>query len=611
MPRLTVGIAATAVISIFLLIMWLTVVTARKIAFKNIQTQSELSLKLIEESLRGELSKYLYHPQLLASNSGIAKILSGEPAEEKIRSVNEKLEHINRISGALAIHVMNDRGEVVASSKWNEHRNFIGKNFSHFPYFQAAMQGRLGRHFAAESTSGRRSYYFAYPVRSDNQIIGVVVTKMALNRVENSWITPDQEVLVVDDNEVIFLSSNPHWRLRSFRHLNETTHRRPGKNFENSNPEFRPLVISEITDEPLITIDLSFSTTAAFPQQYIMTRSKMEDAGWTVMILASTASVSRQVNIALIIATTLMLSLILGITNFCQRRWRLKERLAFQNEARITLEARVRNRTRKLMSSNRKLMFEIAERERAEAELRRTQSELVRAEKLAALGQMSAGLSHELNQPLAAIRFYADNTQKFLDNNDIPQTRSNLQSISELTDRMAKIVKHLRTYASTQPAETGPVSPLVCLDEALTLLRYGIQRHKVSVEIKSDTSNNLVMGGDVQLQQVFINLLNNSIEALLDSPKKVIKISIHRKDDMIEITFEDSGTGISAKHLERIFDPFFTTKEKGVGLGLGLSISSSIVKQIGGSIRAGQSEIGGAKFVIVLKPAVQGEGLAE
>ena len=218
-----------------------------------------------------------------------------------------------------------------------------------------------------------------------------------------------------------------------------------------------------------------------------------------------------------------------------------------------------------------------------------TQAELVQAGKLAALGQLSAGIAHEINQPLSAIRHYARNGEKFLEQGRDGEVKGNLTKISELTERVRQIVTRLKSMArkpSAGPPGSGlkEVDLAEVVDNVLVLLEASIRECGGRVSVNLDTGCTRVLAGPVRLEQVLLNVLGNAADAIRNSRRKTIAVSSARIEGMIELTIEDSGPGIDPEKQDQIFDPFFTTKNIGEGLGLGLSISYNIIKDFGGSM---------------------------
>ncbi|MFN7225573.1 MAG: sensor histidine kinase, partial [Paracoccaceae bacterium] len=182
-------------------------------------------------------------------------------------------------------------------------------------------------------------------------------------------------------------------------------------------------------------------------REFLVVADDMPEADWTVRVLLDTASARSQTIIATMAIVLVVALGAMGAAFYMQRQARMRDRMHLQREAQEQLERRVAERTEDLARLNRKLAVEVGERRGTEAQLRRTQYDLVQAGKLAALGQMSAALSHELNQPLGAARNYADNALVLLDRNRLSEARENIVRISSLTERMATISGHLRNFA--------------------------------------------------------------------------------------------------------------------------------------------------------------------
>lgn len=603
------GLAALA--GVFAAAMWLTADLVRRSAIADLAERSGHVLSLVNETLRGELAKHQSTPFLIAHNPEIAKVVMGTAAPEELRRANENLQRLAEVTSALDIYLMNSAGTTVAASNFSSPRSFIGQNFSYRPYFTEAMKGRLGRYFAVGTTSGERGYYFANPIFDGRYVVGVAVVKLRVDHLEQAWRASDHDIVVTDDDGVVFLSSRPEWRLRTLEPLSEAARRRIAEHRRYDGAPLTPLTLAtELTmRDSSVMVDLSAEAASpAGPPQpagttLLMQRQETPDAGWTVAILTQTGTIERQVATALALLAITLTSLLLAAANIHQRRRRLNERLHLQECTKAELERRVTERTEALTDANVRLEAEVAERRRAEAELIQAQSELVQASKLAALGQMSAGLSHELNQPLAAIRSYADNARVFLSRGRTETASSNLSAIVELTERMARIIRHLRTYARKEPTTLVPTSVGKSINEAIGLLQRRLDEAGVTIEVELAEPGIKVIGGEVRLQQVFVNLIGNAIDAMHDADVKRIAVAVRPDAGGVVITVTDTGPGISPENLASVFDPFFTTKDVGAGLGLGLSITYGIVKQFGGSISAANAPAGGAMFEIRLVAA--------
>ncbi|MES9962085.1 MAG: ATP-binding protein [Candidatus Sedimenticola sp. 20ELBAFRAG] len=235
--------------------------------------------------------------------------------------------------------------------------------------------------------------------------------------------------------------------------------------------------------------------------------------------------------------------------------------------------------------------------------LSETQAELVQAAKLAALGQLTAGIAHEINQPLAAIRHYSRNTGLLVEKGRVDDARNNLDKITSLVEKANHIIEGLRALARKPKRDIRPTDMMSALNEALTLLEGRLRDQMVDVDMLIEDECRSVLAGQVRLEQVLINLINNAIDAMTNTPVRRMIISARRDKEWVELKLQDTGSGIAAEHIEQIFDPFFTTKDVGEGLGLGLSVSYNIIRDFGGNMRAESQDDKGATFWLRLKYA--------
>lgn len=294
-----------------------------------------------------------------------------------------------------------------------------------------------------------------------------------------------------------------------------------------------------------------------------------------------------------------------------QRRRAMLEQLEIRDWSQRELERQVRLRTADLMSTNLRLAQEITERSRTEDALRSAQAELVQTSKLAALGQMSTGIAHEINQPLTAIRSYAENALKFIARGNEETATRNLQRISELTDRMGRITNNLKTFSRRPEQDNHPVDVPKQVQTAIDLVLETGRAGVTDIALSHDEHVRPVIAEANQLTQVFINLINNAADACQNISAPKIEISITEREDRVLVKVNDNGHGILPENLPKLFDPFFTTKPFGDGLGLGLSICYGIIRSFGGTIRAENRPNGGSSFIIELRHEGIGEDTAE
>jgi len=274
-----------------------------------------------------------------------------------------------------------------------------------------------------------------------------------------------------------------------------------------------------------------------------------------------------------------------------------------QIDARNELEERVEERTAALAHVNQRIEEEIAERRLTEQKLRQTQADLIQAGKLAGLGQMSAALSHELNQPLAAAKTYVDSAAMLIARDRVDEARDNLSRISGLIDRMASISRHLRNFARKPNEKVGPVSLATAIADTLEIVSARLKVADATLVIDLGEPSAAVQAGSVRLQQVLVNIITNAADAVEGLDDRRIHVVAVQDGAKMILTVRDHGPGVSPAIAERIFDPFFSTKGVGRGLGLGLSISYNIIKDFGGSLSVSNAEDGGAEFRIVLDAA--------
>lgn len=506
------------------------------------------------------------------------------------------------------IYVLTPDGNTIAASNYDLPGTFVGENFSYRPYFQDAIAGRQARFYALGTTSLKRGYYFSSPVDVDGAILGVIVFKVDINSIETSWRGGEYKIFVADPEGIIFMTGSPEWLYTGILPLDAPRLSRTQASRRYAEAKLRPLPVTETVyhGQHLMSI-----ATGGTSREYLRLYHYMPEADWTVNVLLDTASVRAQARTTVVAAVLFVCLAALGGAVLWQRRARVEERLRLQEETRNELERRVEERTADLARVNEQIELEVAERRLTEQELRKTQGDLIQAGKLAGLGQMSAALSHEFNQPLAAAKSYADSAALLIDRGRVPEAQDNVRRISGLIDRMASISRHLRNFARKPNEKLGPVPLPDVIADTLEIVapRLKAAEAKLIVELQEDGL--AVNAGPVRLQQVLVNIISNAADAVEGFEERDIVLSARRVEDRIMIEVRDHGPGVPAAIAERIFDPFFTTKGVGKGLGLGLSISYNIIKDFGGSLSVTNHPDGGAVFRILLDPANAAREAAE
>ncbi|MDR2549895.1 MAG: hypothetical protein LBD10_06840 [Desulfobulbus sp.] len=570
---------------------------------KDLAEEGASRLELYSTYLQGVLEKYENFPELLANDRVLVQQLAAPNTPEKVNFLNRYLEKINRISHASDIYLMDSKGMTIAASNWQEASPFVGQDFGYRPYFHQAMQGRLGRYFALGKTSSIRGYYFAYPIWQQDRILGALVLKINIDSVENNWGHDDQTFIVTDSDGVIFLSTNKDWRFHTIIPLTDELRQRIIKSQRYPDVTLKTLDIIKEEDSAAGKIIRTKSAQQLQAKDFLLQTHAMEQAGWDVHVLTDTWRVERFVFLVFIALNALLALSVLVALLIKQRRQRVIDLKRFEDQARRVLEeaneqleTRVIERTQELTQTNTLLRKEIEDRKRVEQALRNTRSELVHAAKMAALGQMSAGINHELNQPLAAIRSYSDNGRQFLAKGRSTEAMWNLEQISELTDRMAQIGVQLKQFSRKTSGQLSQVPLHSVIDGALEILNPVIRKTDTWIKVVIDPEYLDVRANYVLLQQVLVNLVSNALHAVEGAPRQEINIRAYRREDTVIVSVADSGPGIAPDHLPHIFEPFFTTKQAGQGLGLGLTITERILHEMnGGIIRVASTECG-AKF---------------
>lgn len=564
----------------------------REVLLDRLESQGHQEIDLYVSHLTGQLDRYAFLPGLLADDFRLQSLLIAPGNQAQQERVNQFLGHVNASAGSLDVYLMDAMGDTLAASNWQDERTFIGRNFAFRPYFVDAMQGRPGRYYALGTTSGRRGYYFSHPVGEVDEPMGVVVVKIAIDAFEKDWRNEGAELVVTDPDGVIFISTRPDWRLRTLRPVDQAriaqiraSRRYPGAPLE---PVFGTAPERQSREsERLIPGDGE--------NGYLSVTHDMAEAGWQVRLLFPQRVIAPQVwqarllALSLLVLATTVVALLLA--RFRRRREREQERRQVMQDALRELELRVDQRTLDLTEANRLLRREVQEHER-------TRDELIQAAKLAALGQMSAGINHELNQPLAAMRTYADNARTFLDRGNLDKAAWNLKQISELTGRMAQISGQLKVFSRRSSGQPIQVSVRACVEGAQRIVAARLAHCGAELVVELPVEDLVVAADMVQLEQVLVNLIGNACDAMVDQTEKRVVLRAWRAGGVVRLQVQDSGPGIAPDKLERIFDPFFTTND--AGLGLGLSISHTIAERLGGSLRADNAAEGGAVFTLEL-----------
>lgn len=587
---------------------WTTYTVSQGMGLAELQTTGRHRLDLYSASLEREIGKYAYFPATLGLERNVLNLLQKKGGPELPARINSYLEQLNERAGTLAIYVIDDTGRVLVSSNWRRADSYVGEDLSFRPYFRDAMENGSGRFFGIGTTRSEPGYYLSSALSDGGRTLGVAIIKVGLDQLEKSWSTVEAPVFVADENGVVILSSVPDWKFTTLRPLDESTRNAFDRTQQYNRRALQPLGVREtavlnhgarlvrVARDPMETVSVY-----AVAGQFLAQSQPLSGTPWTLTVFSHLESVD---DISAIRAAVAGIStLLLGILAMMVYQWRrhLSDRLAAREalqKAHDDLERKVEERTADLSAANQQLQDEIAERVRAERTLQAAQSELIQAGKLAVIGQLSAGIAHELNQPLAALRTLSGNTAKFLERGDEVTARANLERIGQLVDRMGQITGQLKTFARKSSGQLHPVDLRLVVGHAIALLEQRVAASKARIETRFPEHPLLALCDANRLEQVVVNLIGNALDAMNGQSDAVVEIDGSLGGRMVRLDVRDHGIGLGDDVKARLFEPFFTTKEAGVGLGLGLAISAGIVSDFGGTLTGANHPDGGALFTL-------------
>ncbi|OQR29042.1 two-component sensor histidine kinase [Pseudomonas sp. Bc-h] len=567
---------------------------------ENGQRQLELHARTVES----EINKYNYLPSVLELESNVSDLLN-DPSPELRSKVNDYLEGLNRRSRSRAIYVLDTTGRVLATSNWRDADSYLGEDLSFRAYYQDAIRGLPGRFYGIGSTTGEPGYYLAHGLEEKGKIIGVAVIKVRLEALEERWQRARLEAFVSDENGIIILSSDPARRLKSVRPLTAETKERLARSLQyywwplNELVPLERELISEGVEKLTFPANTSVDHEHTVVSYLAQTRD-LADTPWHLTLLTPLEDLRREAaNQGMLVAVACALVAFLLIA-WNERRKVISTRLAAREaleQANNELERRITERTADLRASNERLKGQIRERRQAEETLRQAQDELVQAGKLAAIGQMSTSIAHELNQPLAALRTLSGNTVRFIERGALDTASANLRTINDLVDRMGRITASLRAFAR-RGEDKGQASLTKAVEAALQLLSGRLESNSLALHQQFDDVELAI--DQTRLEQILVNLIGNALDAMQAQPLPVLWLEGDLFEGRYRLRVRDNGHGIDAEARKHLFEPFFTTKPGEQGLGLGLTLSASLAAAAGGSLNAEDPAEGGTMFVLML-----------
>lgn len=543
-------------------------------------SQADERLSLHQAFLTAELEKYQYLPHVLAHDPTILAAVKNGPQP----SVNHKLAQFAAKSGAAALYLMQADGLTIASSNHDLPTSFVGNNYSFRPYFKDALNGKDGAFFAVGVTTLTRGMFYSSPVQDlqtpSHPILGVMAVKVDFSPLEQSWRDSRETVFVSDAHGIIVLSSNANWLYKHLKALPAKSRQKIEQVRQFANNKLAALDIKQAKDGQTGEIALEGT-------RYIHQTRAMAQQRWTLHYL-SPASDVQQASLLVLALEGLALTIIAAILLLLRARNLKTESIRALADA---------NAQRQL---NLRLEQEVEEHKRTEQELRATQDNLIHASKMASLGHMSATISHEINQHIGAALTFAAGAKLLVGKGDLEEAGKTIDRIKGLMQRMTSITRQLKAFSRKSEQSLQSVDVQNALTGALSIAEPRLKAQQVRVTIKPFSSPVAVQGDQIQLEQVFLNLIQNAIDAMGEADKRQLTLTLCQEEQQVQITCIDTGTGLSQDVTDSLFDPFVTTKAHGDGLGLGLAISTKIIESFGGTISAQNTELGGACLTICL-----------
>ncbi|WP_455279782.1 sensor histidine kinase [Cupriavidus necator] len=569
--------------------------------------RGQVQLRLYTQALESELAHYDYVPGLLSLDERIAALLLRPDDPARAARANDYLAALNTRAGTRVVYVLDAHGKVLATSNWQRPDSYLGEDLSFRPYFRSAMDGQLGRFYGVGTTRSESGYYLSAPLGDRDNPTGVAVVKIGLEPLENRWQGADSQMLLTDENGVVILASDPSWKLAALRPLSAEARERLSRSLQYNRAPLPQLPLAAVRKLANGNGNSDELVRLRSGPPMLAQHAALPGTDWQLTLLTNTSQARvAALNTAALAGVLTAFVLLLGAAWNVRRRI-VNERLAARaalEAANSELERKVAERTTDLSAANQRLQAEVAERIRAETVLRQAQDGLLQAGKLAAVGQMSTGIAHELNQPLAALRTISGNTGKFLERGDYGTVRANLDTIIGLVERMGRITGALKSFARKSGNGRRQAKLADAVDNALFLLQTRVDA--VQPELHRDIDPTLAVVCDAnRLEQVLVNLLGNALDAVAGKSQPRIALHAHLSGGMVHLTVRDNGAGLSEEAFARLFEPFFTTKPAGQGLGLGLTLSAGILNENGGSLSAANHPDGGACFTLVLPLAPQ------
>ena len=553
-------------------------------AFRADETErARVRLGQLSAALSGEIERIAHVPFILAGDQRIAAAARGLPPP----GLNDRLAMVAARTGLEAIYVMDAAGLTVAASNHDEPGSFLGQRYDFRPYFLEAIAGRTGTFFGVGATTRRPGYFVAMPVPDASAPAGVVAAKLSLTAIERQWAADGEAVYVTDADGIVLLAADPAWRYRTLGPLGPERMAVARGSRQFAGASLLPFDAIARDGSPVPRVEGATLHVAGgnLPN------------GWVLHYLADDGAA--RVKAWLAAGATLGIATLLLLVRQHRRTTRVRAALG----SAVAREGELRR-------MNERLAVEIEERRLAEHHLERTQEELRRASRLAVLGQLAASVSHELSQPIAAMRNHlmADEIHRARAGAAAgpPTGGRSAARMAGLVDRMEAITRQLKFFGKPGDSMVTAIDLRDVVPEALSLV--GPNAEAAAVELATDLPPGpvAVRGNRLRVEQVLVNLARNGIDAMEEGGGGRLSVSCGREGEWAVLSVADEGPGLADRTIDELTEPFATTRASGKGMGLGLAISREIVREHGGTLLARNGPAGGAVFEVRLPHAGAG-----
>lgn len=540
----------------------------------------ESQLQQQGQELTANISRYEFIPLSLALNNNAIELLNNLHDITLISRLNTQLGNFKSRIGALAIFIVDKYGDILASSDDGHDGSLMGQNVALRPYFQNAQSDSISHYFGMGTTHSISGYYQASGIFQGNKKIGAVVVKVDLQSMLRDS-RGSEKIMLLDQNNIVVYSSNKDWLYQSLNKLT-TGQTHGGLALQSGRHHAESIRLGDT--------------------RYILMQEYLPQLKMSLVRLTPVELIYKRVLPRVSSLVTLMILVAVCLYILTQRLQIVQLRLENQHALKMAynrLEELVKCRTSELEKKKAQLEAEVHERIQSEKTLKNMQNELIRNEKLAVVGQLSAGLAHEINQPLAALGMMSANAIRFFEMGEFGEAKGNLERIGKLVDYIGRLSNQLRSFSHNNDNVIQNISAGVSIDNAMLLLGHRFEKLDCSFIRHPPEKEPWCLCNGLRLEQVLVNLIGNALEATQEqSWRRFVSARWFKQDNMAVIEIEDNGPGISPDALEHIFEPFFTTK-KNHGLGLGLALSTDIIRSFKGTLTAQNTEQG-ARFTIRL-----------